>query len=448
MNTFYKMVKSQSLGPSLLVLAMLVALPQSANAQDCPAEYDANESAVNYSLYWESFKNKDYETALPYLKWVLKCDPGFAGNKKDDRNYERATQLYEGLASQASDATLKRALLDTALVYFDTAVPALQEAGVEISEAEWILNKARFIQKNVDDLPDLQQDAGGMYREVFNMDPTLLEPKAYYINAIIQDYINKEDKATAIEFMEEAESAMGEDEQVMVLITDWRGRVFDDPEERAAFLEEQLSENPEDQQIVGELVDLYKDLQERDKLIDMLQQLMSMAPTAKVAVEIGTLQLEDGDANGAIEYFNQATSMTGSDAVSYEINFNQGIAHQQLGRLSQARNYFRSASRVRPDEGRPIKAIGDLYAETVRNCGADMAREDRAVYWLVADYLERAKRVDPALSSTVNRELSMYRKIFPAQEDLFFMNWKPGDTYSVNGGCYSWIDESTKVRNP
>ncbi len=417
-------------------------------AQECSDPPEANEQAMNYSLYWESFKNKDYASALPYLKWVLKCAPAYAGpGRFDDRNLDRATKLYEALAEEAADESVSRAYLDTALSYFDVAAPTLKDANADFSEAEWILNKGRFIQKHAPKLSDLQAEVGGIYRQVYDMDPTLLDPRPYYLNVIVDD-LARTDVQQAVDFLEDAESKFGSEPETVQLIAQKRNALFKSPEERMGFLEDQLAKNPGDEQIIDELIDIYKELEERDKLLGMLNQMLAVSPNAKVHMEIGVMHLEDGDAAEALKSLEAALAMPDGSQYARDINYNLGIAAQQLEQYARARTYYRRALQEDASFGRAIKAIGDLYAGSIRECGAAMARTDRAVYWLVVDYMERARQADSALASTVNSAISTYRPLFPSAEDLFFESWKPGDTYMVNQGCYSWINESTKVRSP
>jgi hypothetical protein len=118
-----------------------------------------------------------------------------------------------------------------------------------------------------------------------------------------------------------------------------------------------------------------------------------------------------------------------------------------MGRLSRARTHYRQAAQVNPDFGEAYVAIGDLYVTAISSCGS-FEREDRAVYWLVTDYYERAVRVKPELASTVRQKISSYQSVYPDQEMLFFKNWNVGDKYTVDYGCYSWIGETTTVKAP
>lgn len=450
MKTFSPIQKNRFFTLLLGLIVGISATSIDAYAQECSGEVDANEKAMNYSLYYESYKNKDYVTALPYLKWILRCAPGFAGpGKNDDRNFDRAVKLYQGLANETEDATMKRAYLDTALVHFDLAVTTLTDVGAEFSEHEWVRNKGRFIQQNAEVLDDKQGDVGAIYRQVYDGDPTLLDPLGFYVNTIIATYARDDMKNEAVDFMEEVETNFGGDQEVADVIASWRERLFDSPEERMSFLEDQLEKNPGDVAIIDELIDIYTELEERDKLSNMLEQRISIAPSPKVHIAAGIMKLNDGDPNGASDEFKAALDMDGSEEFAKEANFNLGNAAREMGNLSQARTYYRRALQADRSFGQALFEIANVYAEAVRDCGGSkMEREDRAVYWLVADYLERAGSVDASLRSRASQTVRQYRPYFPAAEDLFFKGWTEGQSYAIDYGCYSWIGETTKVRKP
>jgi hypothetical protein len=76
-----------------------------------------------------------------------------------------------------------------------------------------------------------------------------------------------------------------------------------------------------------------------------------------------------------------------------------------------------------------------------------MSRRDKAVYWLAVDMYRRAKQVDSSVTSTANSKINTYRKYFPTNEDIFFIDeWEKGSSVRIDYGCYSWIGESTTVR--
>lgn len=422
-----------------LVLGSSLARPATAQSE----EVSDQDKAVHYSLYYEDFKNQNFESALPNLRWIIQKAPAYPRN--DDRNFERLIETYAGLSEKAESDEAKKALLDSALVVFDQAVPTLKSVGAEVDEVQWKIRKGRFIQEHSQLLSDETTGVAGIYLAAYEEAGCEVDP--YYIRVIIDDYVRSEEKQKAVDLMDEAEACYGEDADMIAYITEVRNSLFRSPDERMAFLEDRLAKNPEDVEIVAELFNIYVELGERDKASQLGAKLLDMQPTARTYRLLAKMHLEDGEAEEALALYEKALGLPGAEEEKRDIYFNMGIAQQQMGRLPGARTNFRRALEEDPKFGQAYIAIGDLYATAVSNCGS-FEREDRAVYWLAVDYYERAKSVDPNLAAQANQKISTYRRTFPDQEALFFKGWEPGQSHRIDYGCYSWIGETTTVRSP
>jgi tetratricopeptide (TPR) repeat protein len=419
---------------SLLLASMAFSRPAAAQASD-------DEVKMYYSLYYEDFKNENCEGALPNLHWILENAPGYPRN--DERNFERAIECYEKLA-EAAEGDMMRTYLDSALIMYDNTMPILEDAGAEVDSIDWIFQKGRFIQKHTADLPELQGEVGDIYRRVYEADHTKLT--GYYIEYIIRDYVSNNDKQGAVEFMDDAETKFGDNEEVITSLQTWRGQLFTSPEERYDFVVSQLEKDPENIELLQEQFELAQELEKRDELYGIGQKLVQMEPTPKTYGMMAEMHLADGEPEKALELFQKAIDMGATDAKTY---YSMGTAEREMGRLSRARTHFRKALDVNPDYGMALIAIGDLYGNAVAECGT-FEREDRTVYWLVADYYERAATRDPSLAEQARQRAQGIRRYFPSAEDKFFKGWNAGDSFTVNaansGSCYGWINESTKVR--
>ncbi len=426
------------LGISGMFLPALSAYAQDAGTQEKPTQQDI---LVHYSLYYEDFKNGNYESALPNLRWILEHAPGFSRNT--DKNFDRAVKVYEELAMAAEDEATRRAYLDSALLMFDKAVPTIKDIGGTIDEFEWVRNKGNFILKHREDLPDMVDSVAVYFRKAWELDPQ--RTQLFYIEYIIRDYLSKDDKQAAVEFMEEVEEKRGDDPEIMARITEFRGALFTSPEERIEFLESQLEKNPGDLDIITELFELYREEGMRDKMYEIGEKLKELEPSARTYRILGKMRLEDGDTEEAIRLYQKSLELDESKENAREVYYNIGIAYQQMGQLSRARTAFRKALQADPNYGLALIAIGDLYVQAVQNCGS-FEREDRAVYWLATDYYERAKARDPSVANMANQRIRSIRRFYPTAEDKFFKGWNAGDKYTVNYGCYEWINETTTVR--
>jgi tetratricopeptide (TPR) repeat protein len=425
----------------MFFLGVGAGIAQPAQAQS--EEISDQDKKVHYSLYYEDFKNQNFESALPNLKWIIENVPAYPSN--DDRNFERLVETYAGIAEKAESEELKKAYLDSALAVFDVAGPALKEAGAEYDEEDWLIKKGRFIQENSQMLPEATSSVADIYLAAYETAGCEIDP--YYIRVIIDNHARSDRKQQAVELMDEAEACYSDNAEMMTYITEVRNTLFESPDERMAFLEGRLENNPDDIEIVSELFEIYVELGERDKAAQLGKTLLEMQPTARTYRLLAKMHLEDGEAAEALALYEEALNLPGAEELKRDIYFNMGIAQQQMGRLQNARTNFRKALEEDPKFGQAYIAIGDLYVTAVSECGS-FERDDRAVYWLAVDYYERAKATDPNLSAQANQKISTYRRTFPDQEMLFFKNWEPGQSVRIDYGCYSWIGETTTVRSP
>ena len=427
---------------ALLLAAVIGALSPS---QEAFAQVECNEDdvAMHFSLYYEDFKNDSFDSAMDDLQWILTCAPGFPTNS--DRNFRRLILAYEGLGMNSDDPDIRRAYLDSAVVAHDNSPALLEAAGLEVDAFQWVFNKGRFIQSHNAELPDLQTQVGGIYREAYELDHTKVQN--YYINYIILDLVNKDNKADAVDFMDQVESDFGSDQEIMGTLEGWRGQLFTSPDERIAFLESQVEKKPEDNDMKAELLQLYMDEGYRDMAYEMAETVMATQPTSRLYRMVGKMRLDDGDTDEAIRLYNESLEMDGGPEAAREVYFNIGIAHQQDGRLASARSQFNRSYQADPTYVQALIAIGDLYVTSVQGCGS-FEREDRAVYWLAADYFDRAaaRAEIPAIKNQARQRTASIRRYFPTAEDKFFKNWNPGDRYTIDYGCYTWVGETTTVR--
>lgn len=438
-----RQIKSAEILAVIAVLTTVVVLSGFAKTVQAQSECVEDDIPMNYSLYYEDYRNGGWDTSIPYLRWIIKCAPGFPSN--NDRNYRRLVEVYEGLAMDAEDADMRRVYLDSALYIHDIAPSALQDAGIEAEPFNWIFNKGRFIQKNFEHLEDLQPSVGSIYLDAYNLDPSKMQH--YYINVIIVDFVTRDEKSDALAFMDRVEVDHAANADIMTTLETWRGQLFTSPDERIGFLEDQIQKKPDEPALKAELLDLYMIEGIRDKAYELAEQVMNASPTPRLYRTVAKMRLDDGDTAEAIRLYEASLTMEGGADAAKEVYFNIGIGHQQEGRLASARAQFRRAINADPTYVQALIAIGDLYQTSVQGCGS-FEREDRAVYWLAADYFDRAaSRADTdTYRNQARQRASDIRRFFPTAEDKFFKNWTAGDRYTIDYGCYTWVGETTTVR--
>jgi len=197
------------------------------------------------------------------------------------------------------------------------------------------------------------------------------------------------------------------------------------------------------------LLAIYLDLEWREEAIPLAEELIKGKPTVELLLLLGDFYLHDGDYDRALEHYHALLEMPEFDP-SAEVYYNMGFAEHQLDNLPRARTHYRKTIATNPSFGIAYIAIGDLYATAVSMCSSNtLEREDKAVYWLVIDWYEKAKEaapLDAAVVNEANAKISVYRLYFPDGEDRFYKGWEVGQRFTINYGCYRWIGDTTTVK--
>lgn len=422
----------------LLVGALLFVAAPNAQAQS------SQEKKEYYSLFVTDYRSDNYKSALRSARWLLENAPTFP--EGDARNYRRVYESYLGLAKNASDQQTKRAYVDSALAIAKRAVPEVREADGEVDEYTWVQRRGRALYENQDLVENGRQRATKLFRRAYDMRPGEMDP--WYLDQIVRGYYSQDAKEKALSFLDELKANRSGEEAVQKLLDKWYPQFFDTPSQRITYLEGQLEDNPEDSEVMDQLLTLYQQQGMSDKAARLQSRILESNPTPSLYRTVASTRLDDNEPQKAFDLYQKMLDMEGSEATAQDY-YNMGVAQQQMGQFAKARTYYRRATDVDSGFGSAYMAIGNLYARAVSNCSGDqLSLQDRAVYWLATDYYQKAKSQDPSVASTANQNIAEYRGYFPDKEKIFMKGWEAGRSYTIDYGCYSWINETTTVKNP
>lgn len=441
----------------VIALAFLLLSSSWVNAQAQTAGPPNNMTEIAaYSVFLSNYRNEDYQNALKFGRWILLTIPEtIEGYPSFDlpTNLGRFTTIYSELAKQADDPAAKKAYVDTVLTIFTKVSKNFSKD--EIDLFAWKLRQGRFYQDNADIVGENAQEmAINVYMEAFELNPEKLTTsyKGYYLKVLLKDLADKgtnEAQQKAISIIKETEQYANDD--LNEYFGDIRGKLFDKPAEQIAYLEKQLKENPENVQAMQQLRNLYDNQGNDKKVQELNKRLYKLDPSYQNIVALAKFASDNANYQQAIKYLKEAANKTDDTEKLKAIYYNIAEAQLNSGNLRSAANYAKKAINVAPDWGRPYLKVAVIYARTVRQCteGRELTKNDRAVYWAVIDYVQKAKRVDPSVASRANTLLQNYRPVTPTKQDIFFSDtWEKGSRINVSslGQCYSWINESTTVR--
>ena len=434
----------------IAALAFIFAFSSNAFSQSEPP-YGMSEVGA-YSIFYENYRTGNYDMALQFGRWMIENKPSDiqgAPRFNLSRQFERMINVYAELSKQQSDPSTRSAYLDTALAVYDDAFETFSED--EIDYYTWHFNRGRFYQEHQSQIRNGMDRAYEDYEKAFELDAERLTNAGdgYYIQILLSNYVSNNEREKALEMIDVVESMAGA--QLAQSIDEIRDGLFTDPDERIEFLESRLEANPGDQAIISELASMYEDIGNRAKAIEYAEMMYEMDQSFENIRRLADYAKADAQNQKALGYLEEALEITEDDNVKKNVLLEISELHQNMDNLQRARTFARRAIDIDANWGQPYLEIARIYASAIRQCtsGRQIDRDDRSVYWLVLDYLDRARSVDSSVANRVTREYRTYEPVLPSSEDKFFRGWEAGDQINVGSNiseCYAWIDETTTVR--
>lgn len=436
----------------LLTIALFTGLSSLCLAQADPPRGMSHIAA--YSVFTDAIRNNDHDMALQFGLWMLEAkirEIEGVNTFSLERQFERLINVYTAIAAKEADPAEKAKNLEKADEIFDLAFETFTDD--EIDLYHWYQLRARFYQEHHENLAATLQNAFNWYEKAYNEDPERFTESGdgYFVRILISNYINTGERGKAMTMIDEIENIASPELQHE--ISRFREQLFDSPEERIAFLESRINsvEGEEKEQMMADLFELYEDTGQRDKSVDMARQLYEQNPDFVNTRRVADIYISDGEYQTASRYLEELLELSPADATTGEILLELAETHQQLENLETARDYARRATHVSAVRGEALVRISSIYASAVSQCasGRILDFNDRAVYWLVIDYLERNNEENTSPGSLAARRIETYRAAMPTTEHIFFSDWDRGDSFNIDGSigeCYTWINETTTVR--
>lgn len=390
--------------------------------------------------------------ARMYGSWMLEKRPEtIQGYNRFElpRQFERMITVYSEISKRETDPTMSSAFLDSAITVYNDAFELFDEE--QIDYYTWHFNRGRFYQEYQSQISNGMDLAYQDYEKAFELDPERLTQagNGYYIQILLDHYASQENRDAALEMIDIVEPFASSD--LLNAIDEVRDGLFTNPEERIEFLEGRLENNPGDMTIISELASMYESSGDRAKAIDFATRLYEMDASFANIRRLADYAKADGQNSTAIRYLTEAVELADNDDVRKNLLLEISEIHQNEGNLQAARRFARQAIQIDRSWGQPYIRLARIYASAISQCsaGRQIDRDDRTVYWLVLDNLDRARSVDSSTANAVSREYRTYEPALPTAEDKFFRGWEAGDTIRIGNNineCYAWIDESTTVR--
>jgi tetratricopeptide (TPR) repeat protein len=413
---------------------------------------DSITCIMNISLYREFFKqwkasdykNETVHDLIPPWRWVfLNCPKG------TQNTYIDGVKIVSYLIESSQDPALKDKYIDTLMMVYDQRIKYFGKEGYVLGRkgVDLFTYRPRDTKEIYDDLKKSVELEG---------DNTAGPVLIYYMkSAVNMATEGKADSSVIFDTYDIAtqviEHNIKKNENNEGELENWRVvqnnveiilEPFATCKDLVSIYRKKFAENPDDLELLKKITNLLdeKKCHEDPFYFETTKRLYELEPSPASAYLIGKMLLNEGKYAEAIDYLKEAEKLTDTNSIQKSYLY-IAQAYRVLNNFPAARTYALKSAALNPDDGEPYLMIGDLYAESAKECG-DNDLTSRAAFWAAVDKYYKAKQVDPNLAAEADKKISTYSIYFPTASTIFFYTLKEGDTYRVE--C--WINEDTKIR--
>ena len=420
---------------------------------------DSIETQKNLSMFNQYYKEKKYVEAFPYWYYLFNNAPCVQKRITFNGPYiikKKLRDINKTLGKDAYNDRLNGGLADTLFMCHELRIKFYGEEGKV--KAIWADDMSKLT-------PKRRAEALSMFHEATTMlgnDMKYDVPKDYVYSAVKQHKVKKLDLDSLFIILDEVTPIIDYNISKYTM----EGLSEKDSIKGAKWLDTQNS-----------IINMLKPYLDCEKLVELKQpayeenkgnatwlkstvklldrggcegeafylkcseQLFSLEPSSSAAIALARSFRKSGNDAKSTSYYIKAADLATDNNDKFDIYINLAKTSKNAKEYSKVRDYARKALAINPNSGVAYILIGDAYAASATSCSSgELGRG--GVYLAAVDKYVKARSVDPSVASEANEKISKYSAYFPLKENVFFLNKKDGDSYSV--GC--WIGETTTIR--
>lgn len=440
---------------ALLALGICIFAEGTMKAQTLDSKYgiDSAQTILNASLYSELFKQKSFEEALPYWRYIFFNAPAY-----QQLTYSRGEEIVEYMLKK----TKQKEYLDTLMMVYDQRIKYFGD-DPKYGEGYILGKKGNALLRYGDGSVPVWKEAFGYLMKSFELAGTTAHPVSinsmFHVAADLAEksempqdqFINLYLRLTDFVDQRIAENVAVGKENAVVQLSKTReyldGVFFNSGLANCELLAELFTKkfeaNKGNLEVLKEISSFLKKMDCTDLEIFALvaEEIYKQEPSADAAYSLAIRFLTKKELEKAEQYFNEAIEK--GEEADIKINAYLKLAQMALVKQNfpQVKKYALEILKLDPDNGKAYVFIGRAYAFAAPTYGEDEF-DHGTVYWAAVDKFLKAKQVDPSLTDEVNALIKTYSPHFPNKDEAFFRSINSGVTVNIG----SWINESTTAR--
>ena len=431
----------------ILTIAVLTALALNASAQtgvETGTAFGHGEDSIrcmrNTSLYSTYYENKDFNMALKFWRPVFTECPGSSKN-----TYIKGEAMYKEMFRKTGN----KAYIDSVLMVLSQRTKYFNESAVNDMRKSIALyelggNDPDYSRESYKYISEVMKTSPQNFDHTFSTLYMAVAARCYSLKVIeAPEVINAYSQAMAIV---DSRLAQKPDDSRYINARKNIDAVFKSSgAANCASLEElftpKVNQNPADTALLKKVLVLLTETGCLDSELYFIAatNLYSTGRSAAAAAQLAEMNYARKKFDEAKKYYTEAISLEPNAKVKSNLLTKLASLELTSDNKQAARDFAKQAYSLDNTNGNALFIIGESYA------GARVGEsfENQTVYWVVVDYLIKAKNTDPALKEQADERIEIYSRLFPTKEEGFFRSIiEEGSPYQVGG----WVNENTTVR--
>ena len=401
---------------------------------------DSTRCLRNTSLYSTYYDNKDYNMAVQFWRLVFNECPGSSKN-----TYIKGETMYKEFFRKTKD----NAYLDTVLMILDQRTRYFNEEPANNLRKAFALyefggNDIEYTSKCYDLIKGVMETSPESFDHTYSSLYMAVIAKSYALRLIEAPEIITA-YSQSMKVVDNQLSRQPGDTRYLEARKNidaiFRSTGAATCENLEHLFTADVDNNPGDTAMLRKVLTLLTETGCKDSELyyKASTNLYRADPSASSAAQLAEMNLVRKKYNEAEKYYTEAIELETDNKVKSVLLTKLATLELMSDSRQAARDFARAAYSLDPTNGNALFIIAEAYAGS--RIGETF--ENQTVYWVVVDYLVRARNTDPTLKEQIDERISIYSRLFPTKEEAFFRSLvEEGASYQVGG----WINESTTIR--
>ena len=394
----------------------------------------------NTSLYSTYYDNKDYNTAVQFWRDVFMECPGSSKN-----TYIKGEAMYKEFFRKTGD----KAYIDTVLMILDQRTRYFNEVHVNNLRKSFALyefggNDTALARQSYNLIKEVMAASPQSFDFTYSSLYMAVAARCYFLKVIDASEV-MDVYARSMKVVDDQSARRPGDAKYLEARKNidlvFKSSGVATCENIETLFTSAVEKTPSDTAVLKKVITMLTEAgcQGSELFYKATTRLYDTERSAAAAAQLAEMNVARKKYDEAEKYYNEAIDLETNSVVKSGLLTKLATLELTSDNKQAARDFAKAAYSLDPANGNALFIIAEAYA------GARIGEtfENQTVYWVVVDYLVRAKNTDPSLKNQADERIAIYSKLYPTKEESFFRSLvNEGAPYSVGG----WVNESTTVR--